>query len=63
MSARWWTVPVTVPGLTRCVECHVDATAGITSEGVTVWHCDDPQHALCASRVLGLAEAAGPGAP
>jgi len=42
--------------LTRCIECHVDATAGVTSLGFTVWHCDDPHHELCARRVLGLAE-------
>jgi hypothetical protein len=51
------TTPVVIPGLTRCIECHVDATAGVTSGGVTVWHCADAHHQLCARRVLGLADA------
>lgn len=49
-------LPTSIPSITRCIECHVDATGGITSLGMTVWHCDDPHHQLCAARVLGLAE-------
>lgn len=45
MSAPWWA---------RCIECHVNATGGVTSEGRTIWHCADPFHELCARRVLGL---------